>query len=93
MSELAAIGRPAILVPYPYALDHDQAANAAVLAARGGAWIVPERELTPEALARRLASLMDDPRALEAAATAAATTGRTDAAERLADLVEDLARS
>jgi UDP-N-acetylglucosamine--N-acetylmuramyl-(pentapeptide) pyrophosphoryl-undecaprenol N-acetylglucosamine transferase len=93
VSELAAIGRPAILVPYPHALDHDQAANAAVLAAKGGAWIVPERELTPEALARRLATLMDDPRALEAAAAAAAATGRTDAAERLADLVGELARS
>ncbi len=93
VSELAAIGRPAILVPYPHALDHDQAANAAVLAAKGGAWIVPERELTPEALARRLASLMDDPRALQGAAAAAAATGRTDAAERLADLVGDLART
>ncbi len=37
VSELAVIGRPAILVPYPYALDHDQAANAAALKAEGGA--------------------------------------------------------
>ena len=37
VSEIAVIGRPAILVPYPHALDHDQAANAAALAAAGGA--------------------------------------------------------
>ena len=59
---------------------------------RGGAWIVPERELTPEALARRLASLMDDPAALERAAAAAKAEGRVDAAERLADLAEELSR-
>lgn len=91
VSELAAIGRPAILVPYPHALDHDQAANAALLAAKGGAWIVAERDLTPEALARRLSSLMDDPAALARAAAAAKAEGRTDAAERLADLVAEIA--
>ena len=37
VSEIAVIGRPALLVPYPHALDHDQAANAAALAAAGGA--------------------------------------------------------
>ena len=54
VAELAAIGRPAILVPYPHALDHDQAENARVLAEAGGAWLVPEQELTPTELARRL---------------------------------------
>jgi UDP-N-acetylglucosamine--N-acetylmuramyl-(pentapeptide) pyrophosphoryl-undecaprenol N-acetylglucosamine transferase len=91
VSELAAIGRPAILVPYPHALDHDQAENARALAGAGGAWVVPERELTPAALAGRLSTLMKDPDRLRTAAEAARSTGRLDAAERLADLVEGIA--
>ena len=52
VSELAVIGRPSILVPFPHALDQDQAANAAVLAAAGAATVVPQREFT-SAAARR----------------------------------------
>ena len=51
------IGRPAILVPYPHALDQDQAENARVLADAGGAWLMPEAELTASVLARRLGAL------------------------------------
>ena len=43
VSEIAVIGRPALLVPYPHALDHDQAANAAALAAAGGAEVHASR--------------------------------------------------
>lgn len=92
IAEIAVIGRPAVLVPYPHALDHDQAANAAALAAAGGAWLEAEAQFTPERLAARLLELMKVPARLAAAAGAAARTGRADAAERLADLVERLAR-
>ena len=61
VAELAVIGRPAILVPYPHALDHDQAENARVLAEAGGAWLMPEKELTPTVLARRLGELLENP--------------------------------
>ncbi len=54
VSEIAVIGRPALLVPYPHALDHDQAANAAALAAAGGAEVHPQSTLSTE----RLASLI-----------------------------------
>ena len=91
VAELAAIGRPAVLVPYPHALDHDQAANAEALATAGGGWVVAERDLTPQALAARLAILMEEPGQLHAAAVAARGAGRVDAAERLADLVEAIA--
>jgi UDP-N-acetylglucosamine--N-acetylmuramyl-(pentapeptide) pyrophosphoryl-undecaprenol N-acetylglucosamine transferase len=91
IAELAAIGRPAILVPYPHALDHDQTANARVLADSGGAWLVPEHELTATVLARRLGDLIENPGELTLAAEAARAEGRVDAAERLADLVEDVA--
>lgn len=88
VAELAAIGRPAILVPYPHALDQDQAANAGKLAAAGGAWPMPQSQLTPERLAGKLAELIGAPDELARAAAAAKGMGRPDAVERLADLVE-----
>jgi UDP-N-acetylglucosamine--N-acetylmuramyl-(pentapeptide) pyrophosphoryl-undecaprenol N-acetylglucosamine transferase len=91
VSELAVMGRPSILVPYPHALDHDQAENARILAANGGGWIVPERDLDPAGLAGRLGALMEAPEILTQAAAAAHVQGRGDAAERLADLVERMA--
>ena len=91
IAELAVIGRPAILVPYPHALDHDQAENARVLSDAGGGWLVPEAELTPTVLARRLGDLIEDPDELAVAAEAAHAEGRVDAAEQLADLVEAVA--
>ena len=90
VAELAAIGRPALLVPYPYAADDHQTANAASSAAAGAAWPLAEQTLTAESLAARLAALAEDPAALAAAAAAAAGSARLDAAERLADLVGDL---
>lgn len=91
VAELAVIGRPAILVPYPHALDHDQAENARMLAEAGGGWVIPERELTPTVLARRIGDFLEDPGELAVAADAAHDEGRVDASERLADLVESVA--
>ena len=76
VSEIAVIGRPALLVPYPYALDHDQAANAAALAAAGGAEVHPQSTLSPERLAELIGGLMDDPARLAAMAAAAKSAGR-----------------
>jgi len=90
VSELAVIGRPAILVPYPHALDHDQAANAAVVEKAGGAVIISQQELTPERLAAELKSAMDDPERLALAAENAKKTGKPNAAEVLADCLTDL---
>ena len=87
VSEIAVIGRPAILVPYPHALDHDQAANAAALLAKGGADVVPQAELSPDRLAERISAAMREPERLAAMAAAAKQTGHPDAAALLADLV------
>jgi UDP-N-acetylglucosamine--N-acetylmuramyl-(pentapeptide) pyrophosphoryl-undecaprenol N-acetylglucosamine transferase len=92
VSELAVIGRPSILVPFPYALDQDQAANAAMLAAAGAAEVVPQSEFTPERLAASLRKALADPASLAAAAAAAKNAGVADAAERLAELVLDVAK-
>ena len=90
VSEIAVVGRPAILVPYPYALDHDQAANAAALAAAGGAEVHRQAELSPERLAGLMAGLAGDPKRLAEMAKAARAAGRADAAALLADLVESI---
>jgi UDP-N-acetylglucosamine--N-acetylmuramyl-(pentapeptide) pyrophosphoryl-undecaprenol N-acetylglucosamine transferase len=92
VSELAAIGRPSILVPLPGAIDQDQFANAGVLSEAGGALRIPQSEFTPERLASEISSLAADPAQLAGMANTARNTGRLDAAERLADLVVKIAR-
>jgi UDP-N-acetylglucosamine--N-acetylmuramyl-(pentapeptide) pyrophosphoryl-undecaprenol N-acetylglucosamine transferase len=87
VAELAAIGRPAILVPLPHALDQDQLANATALSKSGGALVLTQDLFTPERLATELRALADAPGRLAAMATAARRAGALDAAERLADLV------
>jgi UDP-N-acetylglucosamine--N-acetylmuramyl-(pentapeptide) pyrophosphoryl-undecaprenol N-acetylglucosamine transferase len=87
VAELAAIGRPSILVPLPHALDQDQFANAGVLEAAGGAIRVAQDAFTPRRLAAELAGLAAAPQRLTAMAAAARSVGRLDAADRLADLV------
>ena len=87
VAELAAIGRPAILVPLPHALDQDQSANAGVLAAAGGAMRLEQKDFTPDRLAAEITALASAPQKLVAMAAAARSQGATDAAERLADLV------
>ncbi|MGE0223959.1 MAG: undecaprenyldiphospho-muramoylpentapeptide beta-N-acetylglucosaminyltransferase [Acetobacteraceae bacterium] len=88
VAELAVVGRPAILVPLPGAIDDHQSANAAALAQGGGAWVMPQPGFTPDALAERLSALLADPAALDRAAVAARDFALPDAAARLADLVE-----
>ncbi|HEU5018095.1 MAG TPA: undecaprenyldiphospho-muramoylpentapeptide beta-N-acetylglucosaminyltransferase [Pseudolabrys sp.] len=87
VAELAAIGRPAILVPLPHALDQDQFVNAGLLAEAGGAFRLEQREFTPERLAAEIALLVAAPAQLTAMAAAAKSAGTLDAAERLADVV------
>ena len=87
VAELAAIGRPAILVPLPHALDQDQLANATVLMKAGGAVLLRQDALTPERLAAEIAALAADPARLAAMAAGARSAGVPDAAAQLADLV------
>jgi UDP-N-acetylglucosamine--N-acetylmuramyl-(pentapeptide) pyrophosphoryl-undecaprenol N-acetylglucosamine transferase len=60
VSELAAAGLPAVLVPFPAAVDDHQTLNGGYLVAAGGAVLVPEKQLAPERLARVLAGLLGD---------------------------------
>jgi UDP-N-acetylglucosamine--N-acetylmuramyl-(pentapeptide) pyrophosphoryl-undecaprenol N-acetylglucosamine transferase len=92
VAELAAIGRPSILVPLPGALDQDQMANAGILAETGAAIRLPQTEFTPARLASEMSALFAEPARLAGMAAAAKKTGTLDAAERLADLVLKVAK-
>jgi len=87
VAELAAIGRPSILVPLPGSIDQDQFANAGVLSQANGAIRIPQAEFTSDRLAAEISALAAEPQRLAAMASAARSVGRLDAAERLADLV------
>jgi UDP-N-acetylglucosamine--N-acetylmuramyl-(pentapeptide) pyrophosphoryl-undecaprenol N-acetylglucosamine transferase len=91
VAELAAIGRPSILVPLPHAIDQDQFVNAGVLERAGGALRLVQETFTPERLAAEIAGLARVPQRLAAMAAAARSLGKLDAAERLADLVLNVA--
>lgn len=90
VAELAVAGRPAILVPYPHAMDDHQTANAQALSGQGAAILRPQTGLDAAALADDIETLAAAPARLSAMAEAARRLGRPDAAERLADLVEKL---
>jgi UDP-N-acetylglucosamine--N-acetylmuramyl-(pentapeptide) pyrophosphoryl-undecaprenol N-acetylglucosamine transferase len=92
IAELMVIGRPAILVPLPHALDDNQTPNADALAEAGGGWRVAQKELTPEKLATMLQSVFAAPDDLAKRAAAAHSLAKPDAAQRLADVVDKLAR-
>ena len=83
VSELAAVGVAAMIVPLPGAIADEQSANAQFLVDGAAAVKIPERELTPEALAARLQSLTRA--TLLAMAVAARKLARPDAADRVAD--------
>jgi UDP-N-acetylglucosamine--N-acetylmuramyl-(pentapeptide) pyrophosphoryl-undecaprenol N-acetylglucosamine transferase len=85
--EMTAAGRPAILVPYPYATADHQSANAAWLAGHGAALVLADAELGGERLASEVAALIGDEARLEAMAAAARKVAKPDAARRIADQV------
>ncbi|MBK1709288.1 undecaprenyldiphospho-muramoylpentapeptide beta-N-acetylglucosaminyltransferase [Marichromatium gracile] len=84
VSELAAAGVGAVLVPYPHAVDDHQRANAGYLVEAGAARLLPQTELTAERLGELLAELLGDRAALLAMAEAARGRARPEAAARIA---------
>jgi UDP-N-acetylglucosamine--N-acetylmuramyl-(pentapeptide) pyrophosphoryl-undecaprenol N-acetylglucosamine transferase len=90
VAELATIGRPSILVPYPYAVDDHQMANARAFEKVGACIVIPHAEFTATTLAGHLAGLFEKPQRLADMAAAAHAAGRPDAAARLADLVGEM---
>jgi len=92
LAELAASATPAILVPLPTATDDHQRKNAEVVEKAGGAIVIDERNLSGDAVAGLLKELMTDRNRLAGMSAAARTLARPDAAERIADRVEQLSK-
>jgi UDP-N-acetylglucosamine--N-acetylmuramyl-(pentapeptide) pyrophosphoryl-undecaprenol N-acetylglucosamine transferase len=84
VAELAAVGRPALLVPYPHATDDHQTANARVFADAGAGWLIRQSDLSPPMLTEILSQRLADPAGLADAAARARSFPRDDATERLA---------
>jgi UDP-N-acetylglucosamine--N-acetylmuramyl-(pentapeptide) pyrophosphoryl-undecaprenol N-acetylglucosamine transferase len=93
IAELMAIGRPAILVPLPGALDDNQTPNAEILSKADAGWCVPQAALTPDSLAQMLGAIFADPLALAQRASRAHALAVPNAVGKLADMVDDLARA
>ncbi|HUI26787.1 MAG TPA: undecaprenyldiphospho-muramoylpentapeptide beta-N-acetylglucosaminyltransferase [Candidatus Kryptonia bacterium] len=83
VAEITTLGKPAILVPYPYAADDHQRANAEVLVRHGAAEMILDRDLTGAVLAERVVMLATDPERMRAMATAARSLAVPDAAARV----------
>jgi UDP-N-acetylglucosamine--N-acetylmuramyl-(pentapeptide) pyrophosphoryl-undecaprenol N-acetylglucosamine transferase len=83
--ELAAVGLPAILVPYPHAAADHQTLNARYMEGAGAAVVVPDDELDGPRLAREVAALLGAPQRMDEMSKAARSAARPDAAERTAD--------
>lgn len=90
VAELAEAGRPAILIPYPHAMDDHQTANARAVEASGAGWLIPQDGFTPEALTMRLESFVNLQNILIEAAKCAHDFGGSSAAAALADQAETL---
>ncbi len=90
--ELAAIGRPSILVPYPYATADHQANNAKWLSDAGAAVVVPDADMNAETLRGLVGALLSHPRRQARMPAAARAGGRPDAADRVADEALAIAR-
>jgi UDP-N-acetylglucosamine--N-acetylmuramyl-(pentapeptide) pyrophosphoryl-undecaprenol N-acetylglucosamine transferase len=90
VAELTVMGRPAILVPLPHAIDNDQLQNALRLADAGAGWCLEQKNYSPEFLSEALTDLFTSPDRLAHAAAAAKALGRPQAVTHLADLVEEL---
>lgn len=93
VAEIAVVGRPAIFIPLPGAIDDHQRANAQALAQKNGALQLDQNGLTPAMLAKEIEMLLMDPEQLRKMAMASASLGEPKAAMCLADLVMERAKS
>ncbi len=91
VAEIAALGLPSVLVPYPHHADQHQKENARALLRRGAATLLEERDMTPERLTAEVAPLLSDPALRARRGREAQRAGRPQAAERVADLIVELA--
>ena len=92
-AELAAAGKAAIMVPLPTAADDHQRKNAEAFETAGAAKMVLQKDLSGNALAEEIESLIEEPEKLNEMEAAARKLARADAAEATVDLIEQLAKN
>lgn len=90
VAELAAAGKPSILVPFPFAADQHQLRNAEAFARAGAALLMLDREMTGERLFTAVRELVENPGELDRMAAAARSLARPGAAHRAADILEEI---
>lgn len=91
VAEVAAAGKPAVLVPFPFAADDHQARNAEAMAKAGAAVVVPDAEMTGERLAALIAHFAERPEELKRMGEAARSLARPGAARRAAEILVETA--
>ncbi len=91
VNELAALGKPGLLVPLASSAEGEQMRNAEMMRDAGGAVILTEAALTPDTLAAQVSQLLADPARLQTMGQAARTLAQPDAAARLVALLRELA--
>lgn len=89
--ELAAMGKPALLVPYPYAANDHQRLNAEAMVKAGGAWIVPDPYCDGQRIAATVQAALEKPDLLRRMGEQAQGLARPDAADRIVSLLEQVA--
>lgn len=92
LAELTIMGIPSILAPYPHASENHQEINARAMESKGAAIVIKDTELNGDILYKVLNQLLSDSRRLKDMAVAAASMGRSDAADTLADYAIKLAK-
>lgn len=90
IAELTVCGRPAVLVPFPFAVDDHQTKNALTMQTAGAAIHLAQSELTADKLRELLGELAGDPSRLRKMARSASEAGHPDAARNIADAIEEL---
>jgi UDP-N-acetylglucosamine--N-acetylmuramyl-(pentapeptide) pyrophosphoryl-undecaprenol N-acetylglucosamine transferase len=88
LTEISLAGLPSILVPYPFAADDHQTANAKVFSDAGAAKLIQQKDLTPESLAKLLTELLTNPAALKLMSSAAISLAVPNAAEQVAEAMK-----
>ena len=91
--ELAAVGKPALLVPYPYAANDHQRLNAEAMVKAGGAWIVPDLYCDVQRIAATVQAALEKPDVLQRMGEQAQSLARPDAADRIVSLLEQVAKT
>ena len=92
LSEITALGKASVIVPYPYAASNHQESNARKLEDMGAATVILDKHLTGEVMAKVIRGLYDNPEKRREMQKASKAFGRTDAAERIVDLAMNLTR-